>query len=181
MHTELELAQERLIDALGRQSAFWGVGKVTGELFAVLYLAMEPLSLGEVAKALKVSKGNVSVAIRVLEQLGMVKRVYRRGDRRVYFEAETDFWLIAHRVLERRNKPEFHESFSTLRESLSHALTAESSIHKDFVLSRLDKLNSFYDELDSIVNLLLKLDPRHISRIIRLVSRFQAKKQDTDL
>lgn len=173
---ELNLAQDRLIDALGRQSAFWGVGKITGELYAVLYLAAEPLSLGEVAAELKVSKGNVSMAIRVLEQLGMVKRIYRRGDKRIFFEAETDFWQIAHRVLERRNKPEFDESFQILKESVDLAQQAHPSQNRDFILARLQKLNQFYDELDSIVTLLQRLDPHRISRLVQIAARLSNSK-----
>ena len=67
------------------------------------------------------NKRDVSMAIRTLEPLGMVKRRQLPGDRRVFFEAEPDFWNIVPRVLERRQKPEFDESFQILDESIKEA------------------------------------------------------------
>ena len=46
---------------------------------AALYLSGEPLSLEELARRLKVTKGNISVAIRQLEQMGMVHRSWQRA------------------------------------------------------------------------------------------------------
>ncbi len=156
---------------MGRQSAFWGVGKVVGQLYAVLYLAEAPVSLGDLAAALGVTKGNVSVAIRTLQQLGMCRRVVRPGDRRVFFEAEPDFWLIAQRVLERRQKPEFDTSFTLVRESLRVARQAGDWDDQRFAAERLQGLVQFYDELDAVVAALLALDPRRLRLAARLLAR----------
>uniref|UniRef100_A0A7C2HZM2 HTH-type transcriptional regulator n=1 Tax=Ammonifex degensii TaxID=42838 RepID=A0A7C2HZM2_9THEO len=167
----LREARELLVAALGRQSSFWGLGKITGELYAVLYLSERPLTLGELAEALGVTKGNVSMAIRVLEQLGMVRRSMRPGDRRVYFEAELDFWYIARRVLEQRQKPEFNESFRMLEEGLEQALAAEPGPGRDFVLERLVRLQGFYRELDQVVQRVLSVGPEKIFRLLKVVFR----------
>ena len=114
-------AEEALIRALGRQSAFWGLGKTAGEMYAVLYLSSAPVPLEEVARRLGVTKGNVSIAIRQLEQLGLARRSWEKGDRRVFFVAETDFWKIAHSVLSLRHKPEFDQSFALVIDPASGA------------------------------------------------------------
>ncbi len=168
MDDALGVARERLIEALGRQSGFWGLGKITGELYAVLYLSAEPLSLAELAGALGVTKGNVSVAIRLLEQLGMVRRSMRPGDRRVFFEAELDFWAIARRVLERRQKPEFNESFRMLKESISYAGRAQAGPDRDFMMGRMERLQHFYEELDQIVKVILIIGPEQLARLVRI-------------
>ncbi len=167
---ELDGARDLLIDALGRQSAFWGVGKVTGQLYAVLYLSDRPLSLGELAESLGVTKGNVSVAMRSLEALGMVRRSLPAGDRRVFFEAEPDVWLIARRVLERRSKPEFDESFRLVDEGAALAAAGPASPARDFAVARLAALQGFYAELDAIVAAVLRLDPRRLARLLRLTA-----------
>ncbi|MEW6183783.1 MAG: MarR family transcriptional regulator [Bacillota bacterium] len=184
MDDALEKARGRLIEAFGRQSAFWGLGKITGELYAVLYLSEKPVSLGELAEALGVTKGNVSVAIRLLEQLGMVRRSMRPGDRRVFFEAELDFWLIARRVLEQRQKPEFDESFGMIEDGLRQAGEAEAGGKRDFVSARLKRLKEFYEELDQIVETVLIIGPEKLSWLVKVVERLQqiggSKKGNTD-
>lgn len=173
MDEGLKAGRERLIEALGRQSAFWGLGKVTGQLYAVIYLAGEPLSLGELAGSLGVTKGNVSVAIRLLEQLGMVRRSIRPGDRRVFFEAELDFWLIARRLLERRQKPEFDESLRMVEDSLRCIRKTPAGPERDFILERLETLQGFYKELDQMVETILLIDPSRLNQLVQIAAGLQ--------
>ncbi|MBE3590772.1 MAG: MarR family transcriptional regulator [Firmicutes bacterium] len=169
-------ARELLIEALGRQSAFWGLGKAPGEIYAVLYLAGRPLSLTEVAEALGVTKGAVSLAVRPLEQLGMVRRSWRRADRRVYFEAETDFWRIGLAVLSRRQRPEFEASFRLVEEAEAALAAAAGDAAADaepgdpeaaeaaHALRRVRALRDFYRALDDVVDALVRLQPRELER-----------------
>lgn len=176
METALDRARDMLVHALGRQSAFWGVGKITGQLYAVLYLAEHPLSLEEAARALGVTKGNVSVSIRTLEQLGMVRRDWHAGDRRVFFEAEADFWVIAQRLLERRQRPEFDASFAMVEESLALLEEAPDAPDIRHARSRVQALKAFYDELDAIVAAILAMEPRRLSWLTRVARRWTARR-----
>lgn len=171
MTSDLRQARDDLVEALGQQSAFWGVGKVTGALFAVLYLSDRPLTLAELADALGTSKGNVSVSIRTLEHLGMVRRSMRAADRHVYFTAETDFWAIARTVLRRRQKPEFDHAFALVERSLSRLRAAVPEPDPAFALARVEALKSFYDDLDGVVSLVLRIDPRRLRRLLAIAAR----------
>lgn len=172
--TDDKLARSRdaLIQSLGRQSAFWGLGKTAGEMFAVLYLSAEPVSLEELAQRLKVTKGNVSVAIRQLEQFGMVRRSWQKGDRRVFFEAETDFWRITHSVLGLRQKPEFDQSFYLVEESARLAEEAEASAERDTVVERLKSLQEFYRLLDDVVAVVLAMRPEQLKAAVEMFKLF---------
>lgn len=172
----LEDAVDLLVEALGQQSSFWGFGKTTGEIFGVLYMSSEPLTLGEIAQALKVTKGNISVAIRNLEHLGMVRRSWQRGDRKIYFTAENDFWKITRSVLEQRHKPEFDHSFHLIERSLALAHQSVPSQEKDDIISRLDNLSSFYRSLDAVVAALLRLDPSHLPALAMFLAGQEASK-----
>jgi DNA-binding transcriptional regulator GbsR (MarR family) len=166
----LAAVRARIVDALGRQSAFWGVGRLAGQLYAVLYLSAEPLALSDLATVLGVTKASVSTAVRGLERLGMVRRVLPPGDRRVFFEAVPDFWLIVRRVLERRQKPEFDESFRLVREALAAARATPPGGGRDFVVRRLEALQAFHDELDRAVAAVLRLDPRRLPPLLQMLS-----------
>ena len=175
MNDNLTLSQDALIHALGRQSAFWGLGKTAGEMYAVLYLNSEPVSLEEVAQRLKVTKGNISVAIRQLEQLGMVRRSWQKGDRRVFFEAEVDFWKIASSVLGLRYKPEFDQSFSLVEESASLAEQAALSAERDIMITRLKSLQEFYLQLDSLVEVVLSMSPGQLKAALEMFKLLSQK------
>ncbi|MHB1421578.1 MAG: GbsR/MarR family transcriptional regulator [Bacillota bacterium] len=166
---KLAAAREAVITALGRQSAFWGLGKTAGEMFAVLYLNPGLLSLEEVAQRLKVTKGNISIAIRQLEQLGMVHRSWQKGDRRVFFEAETDFWKIARTVLGLRHKPEFDLSFAMVEEGARLAGESLPSAERDAVVERLELLREFYRALDGVVEVALSVSPENTKAMIEMI------------
>jgi DNA-binding transcriptional regulator GbsR (MarR family) len=161
--------QELLIQALGRQSAFWGLGKTTGEIYAALYLSREPVSLEDLARRLGVTKGNISVLVRSLERLGMVRRAWQKGDRRVYFEAETDLWQVARQVLEQRQKPEFDLSFQLVGQAVEEAGKLTEQPDALFTLERLRSLQDFYRTLDSLVKALLNLEPAQLAALARMM------------
>ncbi|MFZ5641952.1 MAG: GbsR/MarR family transcriptional regulator [Bacillota bacterium] len=175
MDEKLALSRDALVEALGRQSAFWGLGKTAGEIYAALYLGTEPRSLEEVASSLRVTKGNVSIAVRQLEQMGMVKRSWRTGDRRVFFEAETDFWKISRSFLSLRHKPEFDQSFALLEMSVKLAGEAPNSAEKEEVLKRLNSLQEFYLLLDRVVEAVLSISPEELGKLVEMISRIIIK------
>ena len=79
-----------------------------GGLYAALYLSPRPVSLDELAPMVGVTKGAIEhqhPGARTVGQRGAPPLA--GGDRKDYYEADTDFWKIAKTVLERRQKPEF--------------------------------------------------------------------------
>ncbi|MCL2337104.1 MAG: MarR family transcriptional regulator [Firmicutes bacterium] len=170
MDKKLLQSRELLIQAFGRQSNFWGMGKTAGEIFALLYFNAGPLSLEEVADGLSQTKGNVSVAVRQLEQLGMVHRSWQKGDRRVFFAAETDFMKIVYGVLALRQKQEFAQSFAMVDESLRLAEEASDSPEQRLVLARLAALQEFYTMVDETVQLILSKNPEQLQRLLKIIN-----------
>lgn len=170
MDDKLDRSRELLVQALGRQSSFWGLGKTAGEIYGALYLSPDPLSLEDVAARLGLTKGNISIAVRQLEQLGMVRRSWQKGDRRVFFESEGDFWKIAQLFLGLRHKPEFSQSFAMLEESVRLAAEAGQSAERDKLLERLQSLQEFYRLVDRTVELVLSATPEKIKAVMGMIS-----------
>src|SRR5436190_22597490 len=99
--TNLYAVQESMLDGLGQLASYFGFSKVMGQLYGALMLSAEPLSLDDLVELLDISKASVSMNLRTLEHLGMVRQVWvkGRGDRRKFYEAETDFWQIISNIL----------------------------------------------------------------------------------
>jgi len=89
----LEKALDRFIESAGKISAnmLGMVNKVGGQIYALLFISREPLSLDDISDILQVSKGNISVNIRLLEEFKLVKKVWVKGSRRDYYEANRDY------------------------------------------------------------------------------------------
>lgn len=86
---EFEKALDSFIEAAGKISAnmLGMVNKVGGQIYALLFLSRSPLSLDEIAETLKISKSNISINIRLLEETKLVRKVWVKGSRKDYYEA----------------------------------------------------------------------------------------------
>lgn len=83
-----------MVEAGGRTAESFGLSRLFGQIYMLLYLNAAPLSLDQLAEHLAVSKASVSIASRQLLKWAAVKKVWVRGDRKDYYEAETDFRTI---------------------------------------------------------------------------------------
>ena len=76
-----------LVETGGRTSQDLGLGRIVGQILVYLYLQPNPCSLDELEHDLGLSKAAVSVAARQLEQLGLVQRVWVKGERKKYYRS----------------------------------------------------------------------------------------------
>jgi DNA-binding transcriptional regulator GbsR (MarR family) len=174
-------AREQMVENLSRISEFWGFSRAMGGLYATLYLSPGPLSLDELIPIVGVTKGAISTNIRALEQLGMVHRHLRTGDRKDYYEADTEFWRIVKTILERREKPEFDKALTgvsaTLQQVRSYARSQSKSDLARFYEQRLEAMERFFHTLDGIVAALLQMERLRSDGLKALLSRPKKRKK----
>ena len=109
--------QQRFAQAFGDAAGRSGVlSELAGKLYGALYISAGPLSLDELCETVGASKGNVSVQVRELLDLGMVRRVPVGSGRRHYYEAATDLWPIATELIGRRLEQEARTFLRALEE-----------------------------------------------------------------
>ncbi len=94
---ELEVA-----DTIGRLMEFWGFKRPMGRMWTLLYLSPAPLGAAELGEQLKMSAGAVSMTLNELLKWGAVKKSWRPGERRDFYEAETSIGKLVQRVLRER-------------------------------------------------------------------------------
>lgn len=161
MENTLEKAKEDLIQELGRLSGFAGFNKVMGQMYGLLYLNKEPVSLGEIAEQLGISKGNASLNIRYMERWGLIHPISKKGDRRDYYQAETDFWKIFRGILNERDKKEIEHTLHALkniRESVSTPENEEESPERSLYQERLEHMLDFGNAAYQMLQAFLAMD-----------------------
>jgi len=83
----LEEARKCLVESGGRASHDLGAGRIIGQILVFLYLQEEECSLDKISSELEVSKASVSISARQLEQFGAVVKVWKTGDRKIYYRS----------------------------------------------------------------------------------------------
>jgi DNA-binding transcriptional regulator GbsR (MarR family) len=100
----LQEAEQLAADAIGDVIEHWGFRKVLGRVWTVLFIAAEPLPAAAIGERLSMSAGAVSMALTDLQRWGVVHRVWRPGERKEFFAAETDFWRMISKVFDERER-----------------------------------------------------------------------------
>ena len=117
MNKKLELAEEKFIEHIGNLCNKFGLNNFIAQLYGVLYLSNRPLSLDELTKKMQASKGNISINIRVLERWGAVRRIWIKGSRKDFYEAELDL----KKILAERIKSSFQKHMSEMSGMLNES------------------------------------------------------------
>jgi len=161
MSEELILAQDIFLDKINQICSKFGLNNVMAQLYAWLYLTNKALSLDEMAERLKISKGSVSVNIRALERYGAVRRVWVKGSRRDYYEAESDIYKV---IRERINalvqarlvevEAMINSSNKALNSANSKANSREDNEAIKYFEQKLAELKNLRDKAQSLFNLL---------------------------
>lgn len=156
----LEKALDRFIENAGKISAnmLGMVNKVGGQIYALLFLSREPLSLDDISEILQVSKGNISVNIRTLEEFKLVKKVWVKGSRRDFYEANRDYPRKFLKGFFDRIREGIDESIRLVNRCHTQFDEAIREIGKDgtqfedakFMVQQLDLLKMFYSAASQV-------------------------------
>lgn len=157
-------------EGLSQISRFWGFPKGMGAIFAVLYLSPTPLSLDEIVNETGLTKGAISTEIRALARMGLVHRSSKLGDRKDYYEAETDFYAAIKSILKERQSSEFDRAVRTVKETLD-LMEADWVENEDwnFVYERVKALQEFFDAIDSLSQAVIKLEKLGLSNVAKIL------------
>ncbi|MBM3861388.1 MAG: hypothetical protein FJ395_17310 [Verrucomicrobia bacterium] len=156
--TRLQATRKRFIEAGGHTTQSFGFGRIIGQIYALLYLHPEPMCLDDIGTELGVSKASVSISIRQLEAWSAVKRHWIKGDRRDFYEAETNFNnLLRNGLLEMlRKKLDTAGAQITLAEStLTEALNEPNGDERDeleVVAARLKQAKQFHNRISGLLS-----------------------------
>lgn len=131
----------RIADAVGALMESWGFKRNMGRLWALLYLENAPLSAADIGERLELSSGSVSMLLTELQQWSVVKKTWVPGERRDYYEAETNIWKPVSRVFRERELRWIQtalEHFEAARADLGAAPATDA--HGKQVAARIDGL-----------------------------------------
>jgi DNA-binding transcriptional regulator GbsR (MarR family) len=148
---------ENLVEALGRLAESAGFNRMIGQIYALLYLNPERLSLGEIAEKLGVSKGSASLNTTSMERWGMIKRHNLPADRRDFYEADTDFWEVLKRIMRNREKKLITDLRNSVAESLKDLKKANDTEAR-FKAERLKHLMDFLNTSTRLFNAYMALE-----------------------
>src|SRR5574341_609220 len=128
MDETLQAVRDSVIRGLGQLTDLFGFSPVMGHLYGALLMSPTPLSLDELEAIVAMSKASVSMNMQALERWGMVRQVWVKGDRRKYYEAESDLWKIVMYVIESREPREVGVALDILEDNAKRLQDATANM-----------------------------------------------------
>jgi hypothetical protein len=147
---------EALIDFFMQVAQFLGLPKSVGQIFGLLYASEHPLTLDDIAERLQISRGSVSTGLNYLRRFDAVRTAFVVGDRREFYQVETDTARIAQGFLADQVDPDIQSWGERLRFGrgmlkLGGKLAAPNPA---FAAQRLDLLEHWHGQIAGAVALM---------------------------
>ena len=160
---ELQIVHDSMLDGLGQLADYFGFNKVMGQLYGTLLLSDEPLCLDDMMDRLGISKASVSMNMRSLEHLGMVRQVWVKGGsvRGKVYKGESDFLQIFTTVLSGREMLDVERALSVMEENkgrISHVMDTMPPHEQELAtlyLQRINQMQALFRFAQVIINSIL--------------------------
>jgi DNA-binding transcriptional regulator GbsR (MarR family) len=162
-------------DAIGDVIEHWGFRKALGRVWTVLYLDTEPLPAAELAERLSMSAGAVSTTLTELQRWGVVRRVWKPGERKEYFEAETDFWKMISKVVSERERFLADSVRARLEQARDRAERGTRGARREHVVDRVGRLSAFANVAQSVLDSFIQSQRADFHKFGNLLSIARAK------
>ena len=168
--TKLGEARDTFIQGAGNvSSALLGmVNRVGGQIYALLFLNDDPLSLDEIAEQLHISKSNISINIRLLEDMVLVKKVWVKGSRKDYYRAQRTYpKKVIINFLEKIQRT-FQDANLTIEKTRSQIVEASNCSKEGekekaaFMLDKVELIGSFYKATDQFFEAFFSGEPINV-------------------
>ena len=168
---------QRFVMHFGEMGSRWGINRTVGQIYALLYVSSKPLNADDLGESLGFSRSNVSMGLKELQAWNLVKLIHQPNDRREYFLAPDDMWVIFRTLAAGRRKREIDPTLSMLRDALMEQPSVEADIHAQ---QRMKQMYGFIELMTHWMDDVLKMDSSVLTSLMQMGSKVQKLLQIKD-
>jgi DNA-binding transcriptional regulator GbsR (MarR family) len=154
----------------GEMGSRWGINRTVGQIYALIFVAPQPLNAEQIAEALDFSRGNVSMGLKELQSWRLVSMHHVPGDRREYFQAPQDAWEIFQTLAEERRRREIEPTLSMLRNALLERPTNEAD---RIAQERMQGMHELIELMTSWFDDVQRLDRQTLAQLMKMGAKVQ--------
>lgn len=151
----------------GEMGSRWGINRTVGQIYAFIVINESPVNAEQIAAALNVSRGNVSMGLKELQSWRLVKLQHVPGDRKEYYSAAGDMWDMGLRILEERRKREVDPTLTVLRDLLMEDAANPS---EKYAQERMQEIHDLLEMVARWSTELQSMNPEKLRTLMKLGS-----------
>jgi DNA-binding transcriptional regulator GbsR (MarR family) len=152
--------ERQVIDVFVDGGRVLGLPRSLGEIYGLLYISREPLSLDDLVRKLGISKGSASQGLRNLKSLGAVREASGNPngtERRTYYEPAVELKRLVGGFIREQIRPHLdsgQEKISRLNDIVANI---DDSEQREFVSDRLARLDQWMQRGGKVLPLIQKI------------------------
>ncbi len=153
----LTTLQREVVDFFVDGVKVLGLPRSLGEIYGLLFISTEPLSLDDLVRDLGISKGSASQGLRTLRTLGAVRETSGNGDRRTYYEPAVDLKKLVGGFIREQVRPHLDSGKTKLRSIAETANLTADPVNRQFFNDRIERLESWMKRGGQVLPMLQKI------------------------
>jgi len=141
---------EKFIETIGTLGESIGLNRTVCQIYALLFITPEPLSPADIGRTLGVSKGNISINLKKLEEWNAVKKVWRKGYSRSFYTANEDIEDIIFEKLKtglKKRNVILESMLSEIKKKIKTSGRTEDKKLMRYYSSRISKIEGLLKEI----------------------------------
>lgn len=154
----------------GEMGSRWGISRTVGQIYAVLFVAPQPLNADQICDRLGFSRSNVSMGLKELQAWNLVRLRHLPDDRRDYFETPDDVWEIVRILAEERKKREIDPTLTVLRDLSMQQPASPEEIHAQ---GRMTEMAEMIEMLTGWYEDVKRLETDRLAQLLSLGAKVQ--------
>lgn len=154
--TDSRELQNKILSTFGEVASSIGYSSLHGKIIAVLIVKNKPVSLQEVAKETGYSISMVSLSFDLLEVMGVIRRVKKTADRKLYIELSGDLIETLKNAIIIKVEKSIKNSLSEFELARKH-VESLTEPEKQQTTKTLETLESQLKRLNNYIRILSKI------------------------
>jgi len=134
-----------------------GLPRSIGEIYGLLYISRDPLSLDDLVQKLNISKGSASQGLRSLRALGAVREASGAPDRRTYYEPAVELKPLVGGFIREQVRPHLESGKSKVQQLGEMVEAVKDPTHRAFVNERVERLDQWMRRGGKVLPILQKI------------------------
>jgi DNA-binding transcriptional regulator GbsR (MarR family) len=149
--------QQQVVDFFVDGVRVLGLPRSIGEIYGLLFITPDPLSLDDLVEKLGISKGSASQGLRTLKTLGAVREANSINDRRTYYEPATELKRLVGGFIREQIRPHLDSGKSKLQQLQETADLSTDPIERACLEERIERIESWMKRGKLVLPLLQKI------------------------
>ena len=153
----LDAVERQVVDFFVDGVKVLGLPRSIGEIYGLLFVSQEPLSLDDLVASLRISKGSASQGLRTLKGLGAIREVQVGTERRTYFIAAVELKRLVGGFIREQIRPHLDSGKTKIARLETLTRSEVDPARQAFLAERLQRLNHWLTSGGRVLPILQKL------------------------